>query len=70
MDEATYAVTQHQEPFRTQVHAMLAGTSANPPQLDEFFLDFDIPLRREEVERLGLNGDWARSPSPVRPRPP
>ena len=33
---------------------MLAGTSVKPPQLDEFFLDYDIKLRREEVERLGL----------------
>jgi uncharacterized damage-inducible protein DinB len=32
---------QHQIHHRGQVHAMLAGTSAAPPQLDEFFLDFD-----------------------------
>jgi uncharacterized damage-inducible protein DinB len=45
----------HQVHHRGQVHAMLSGTSVKPPQLDEFFLDFDIPLRREEVERLGLD---------------
>ncbi|MCT7373845.1 DinB family protein [Chelativorans salis] len=44
----------HQTHHRGQVHAMLAGTSVKPPQLDEFLLDFDFPLRREEVERLGL----------------
>ncbi|MHA7773735.1 DinB family protein [Roseibium sp. M-1] len=32
---------QHQIHHRGQVHAMLAGTSVAPPQLDEFFLDFD-----------------------------
>lgn len=44
----------HQTHHRGQVHAMLSGTSVKPPQLDEFFLDFDAPLRREEVARLGL----------------
>ena len=27
---------------------------SKPPQLDEFFLDYDLKLRSEEVERLGL----------------
>ncbi|TIQ53433.1 MAG: damage-inducible protein DinB, partial [Mesorhizobium sp.] len=31
-----------------------SGTSVKPPQLDEFFLDYDLKLRKEEVERLGL----------------
>lgn len=44
----------HQIHHRGQVHAMLSGTSVKPPQLDEFFLDYDLALRREEVERLGL----------------
>ncbi|MCR4268371.1 DinB family protein [Nitratireductor sp. ZSWI3] len=44
----------HQVHHRGQVHAMLAGTSVKPPQLDEFFLDFDAPLRREEMKRLQL----------------
>jgi uncharacterized damage-inducible protein DinB len=42
----------HQIHHRGQVHAMLSGTSVKPPQLDEFFLDYDFKLRREEVERL------------------
>lgn len=33
---------------------MLSGTSVEPPQLDEFLLDYDLRFRREEVERLGL----------------
>lgn len=32
---------QHQIHHRGQVHAMLAGTGIAPPQLDEFFLDFE-----------------------------
>ncbi|WP_246671228.1 DinB family protein [Mesorhizobium sp. 8] len=44
----------HQIHHRGQVHAMLAGTSVPPPQLDEFFLDYDWKLRKEEVERLKL----------------
>lgn len=36
---------QHQIHHRGQAHAMLAGTAVPPPQLDEFFLDFD---RRRE----------------------
>jgi uncharacterized damage-inducible protein DinB len=32
---------QHQIHHRGQAHAMLAGTRVKPPQLDEFFLDFD-----------------------------
>lgn len=44
----------HDVHHRGQVHAMLSGTSVKPPQLDEFFLDFDIPVRKDEVKRLGL----------------
>ncbi|TIP03496.1 MAG: damage-inducible protein DinB [Mesorhizobium sp.] len=44
----------HDIHHRGQVHAMLSGTSVPPPQLDEFLLDYDIKLRRDEVERLGL----------------
>jgi uncharacterized damage-inducible protein DinB len=44
----------HQIHHRGQVHAMLSGTSVKPPQLDEFLLDYDLPLRRDEVRRLGL----------------
>ncbi|MDX8540130.1 DinB family protein [Mesorhizobium abyssinicae] len=44
----------HDIHHRGQVHAMLAGTSAPPPQLDEYLLDYDLKLRKDEVERLGL----------------
>jgi uncharacterized damage-inducible protein DinB len=46
----------HQIHHRGQVHAMLSGTSVKPPQLDEFFLDFDLKLRVQEMARLGLAG--------------
>jgi hypothetical protein len=34
---------------------MLAGTSVKPPQLDEFFLAQDEPLRRHELLALALH---------------
>jgi uncharacterized damage-inducible protein DinB len=45
---------QHQVHHRGQAHAMLAGTRVAPPQLDEFFLREELPLRRAELEELGL----------------
>ncbi len=33
---------------------MLAGTRCKPPQLDEFFLAGDAPLREHELKELGL----------------
>lgn len=44
----------HQIHHRGQVHTMLSGTSVAPPPLDEFFLDYDLRFRGEEVKRLGL----------------
>ncbi len=44
----------HQIHHRGQAHAMLAGTEAAPPQLDEFFLASDAPLRDAELRHLGL----------------
>lgn len=45
---------QHQIHHRGQAHAMLAGTRIAPPQLDEFFLAEELPLRRAELMELGL----------------
>lgn len=42
----------HQLHHRGQVHAMLSGTAIAPPQLDEFFLDGDAPLRAPEMHEL------------------
>jgi uncharacterized damage-inducible protein DinB len=46
----------HQIHHRGQAHAMLAGTRVPPPQLDEFFLEADAPLREAELRRLGIAG--------------
>lgn len=45
---------QHQIHHRGQAHAMLAGTDVAPPQLDEFFLDFD---RHPSVAARGFAPD-------------
>jgi uncharacterized damage-inducible protein DinB len=45
---------QHDIHHRGQAHAMLAGTSVKPPQLDEFFLAGEQDLRRDELQALGL----------------
>jgi uncharacterized damage-inducible protein DinB len=47
-------VLVHQIHHRGQVHAMLAGTSVKPPQRDEFFLEQDAALRRDELRALAL----------------
>ncbi|HUI58759.1 MAG TPA: DinB family protein [Steroidobacteraceae bacterium] len=56
--EAIHAVLTHlyvhQIHHRGQAHAMLAGTRIKPPQLDEFFLAGDAPLREHELTELGL----------------
>jgi len=44
---------QHQIHHRGQAHAMLSGTSAPPPQLDEFFSVAEAPLRAVEFNELG-----------------
>jgi len=44
----------HQVHHRGQVHDMLSQTSVAPPQLDEFFLSSDLPLRARELAQLGL----------------
>ena len=45
---------QHQIHHRGQAHAMLAGTTVAPPQLDEFFCANEAHLRAEELAALGL----------------
>ena len=46
---------EHQIHHRGQVHAMLAGTPVQPPQLDEFFLAVEAPLRAAELAELGTS---------------
>ena len=44
---------QHQIHHRGQAHAMLAGSTARPPQLDEFFSIDEARLRENDFARLG-----------------
>ena len=45
---------RHDIHHRGQVHAMLAGTAVPPPQLDEFFLEQDAPLRADDLRALAF----------------
>jgi uncharacterized damage-inducible protein DinB len=47
-------LSTHQIHHRGQVHAMLSGTRVEPPQLDEFFMSEELPLREEELRALEL----------------
>jgi uncharacterized damage-inducible protein DinB len=53
---------QHQIHHRGQAHAMLAGTSVAPPQLDDFFCANDAHLRAADFAALGFSEAqvWAR----------
>lgn len=52
VDRLLLHLFQHQIHHRGQVHAMLSGTQVAPPQLDEFYLDADLPRRAMDEERL------------------
>jgi uncharacterized damage-inducible protein DinB len=54
VDRLLLHLFQHQIHHRGQVHAMLAGTHVAPPQLDEFYLDGDLPRRALDEERFPL----------------
>ena len=58
---------QHQIHHRGQAHAMLAGTSVKPPQLDEFYCTGEAPLRAADFAELGFDeariwGERAKPP--------
>ena len=44
----------HQIHHRGQAHAMLSSTKVPPPQLDEYFLDYDAPLRDPDLRDFSL----------------
>jgi uncharacterized damage-inducible protein DinB len=52
-DKVLLHLFEHQIHHRGQAHAMLAGTSVKPPQLDEFFMTNEAPLRASEFAALG-----------------
>ncbi|MFM9851056.1 MAG: DinB family protein [Hyphomicrobiaceae bacterium] len=49
----------HQIHHRGQAHAMLSGTPVKPPQLDEYFLDFDAAARSPDLIAAGIDGPEA-----------
>jgi uncharacterized damage-inducible protein DinB len=53
LDRVLAHLTMHQIHHRGQVHAMLSDTSVAPPQLDEFLLATDAPLRAADLAALG-----------------
>ncbi len=63
-DRLLLHIFQHQLHHRGQAHAMLAGTSVRPPQLDEFYSVAEAPLRAAEFAALGwTEGDlWPGQP--------
>ena len=46
-------LAMHQTHHRGQAHAMLSGTTVRPPQLDEFLMPSDAPLRVADLQALG-----------------
>jgi uncharacterized damage-inducible protein DinB len=56
-DRAFLHLVQHQIHHRGQVHCMLSGTSAAPPQLDEFFMSGSVDKARrvDDLEQLGIS---------------
>jgi uncharacterized damage-inducible protein DinB len=56
-DRVLLHLFEHQIHHRGQAHAMLAGTSVKPPQLDEFFTADEAPLRADDFRALG----WTES---------
>lgn len=53
LDDTLSHLFQHQTHHRGQAHAMLAGTSVPPPQLDEFLVADDAGVRGDDLAALG-----------------
>lgn len=52
-DRVLLHLFEHQIHHRGQVHAMLAGSTVAPPQLDEFFCAGDRKFRADDMAALG-----------------
>jgi uncharacterized damage-inducible protein DinB len=52
-DDVLMHLFMHQTHHRGQVHAMLAGSSVAPPQLDEFIMSGDAKFRVADMAELG-----------------
>lgn len=56
-DRVLLHLFQHQIHHRGQAHAMLSATPVAPPQLDEYVLADEAPLRVRDLAALGLSED-------------
>ena len=50
----------HGQHHRGQIHAMLTGTSIQPPQIDEFLMAAESNLREADLARIGWTEDYFR----------
>jgi len=66
-DRVLLHLFEHQIHHRGQAHCMLAGTNAAPPQLDEFFLAEDAPLRADDFAELDIDEAkvWGDAPNKI-----
>ncbi len=62
-DDVLSHLFQHQTHHRGQAHAMLAGTSIKPPQIDEFIVADDATSRSDVLQRLGMAEAQVMNPS-------
>ena len=65
LDRLLLHLFQHQIHHRGQAHAMLAGTSVPPPQLDEFIVADDAASRTDVLDRLGITESEIMNPGDV-----
>ena len=65
-DRVLLHLFEHQIHHRGQAHGMLSGTAVKPPQLDEFFMAEEAPLRRDDFAALGWTEEavWRGWPAP------
>ena len=54
IDRTLAHLFMHQTHHRGQVHAMLSGTSVEPPQLDEFLMATDAQFRGDDLMAVGM----------------
>lgn len=57
----------HQVHHRGQAHAMLCSTGLKPPQLDEFLMPSEAPLRTPEMRAFGWNEQAVYGVPPAAP---
>ena len=66
LDRVLLHLFEHQIHHRGQAHCMLSSTSVAPPQLDEFFMADEAPLRASDFTAIGTSEDaiWGAAARP------